>query len=248
MIGDPLRAAQAAARAARPRRFYRTVSVEPRAAGHVVLLDGREVRTPARHALALPSPALAEAVAEEWRAQEAVIDAVRMPVTRLANSAIDGVASAMDDVRADISRFAEADLVCYRAAEPEGLVAAQCAHWDPVIDWARGRLGVRVVLAEGVMHVAQPPEARERIDAALAARGPLELAAVHVMTTLTGSCLIALAVADGRLSAEAAWAAAHVDEDWQISQWGEDAEATARRASRWHDMEAAARVAALLRG
>lgn len=248
MSDNPMKAAREAARAARPKRFYRSVEVAAADAGHSVLLDGRPVRTPARRTLALPNAAYAEAVAEEWRAQRDLIEAETMPLTRLANSAIDGVADALAEVRADIARFAEADLVCYRAEGPEGLVEAQRRHWDPVVDWAREALDIRLVLAEGVMHVAQQDETSERVAAALSNRDSFTLAALHVMTTLTGSCMIALAVAEGRLAGPEAWSAAHVDEDWQITRWGADAEATARRDARWREMEAAARTVALLRG
>ena len=247
MSGNPDRPVEAEPREF-PRRFYAAVRVAARADGHAVLLDEREIKTPARRTLSLPVEPLAEAVAEEWRAQEKVIDPGTMPLTRMVNAALDGVAQAPEEVRADIVRFAEVDLVCYRAGGPDGLVAAQRAQWDPMVDWARDALGVKLALAEGVMHVPQPAETPERVAEATADFDALRLTAVHVMTTLTGSCVIALAVARGAVTAEAGWDAAHVDEDWQISQWGEDAEARERRQTRWREMEAAARMAALLRG
>jgi chaperone required for assembly of F1-ATPase len=228
-------------------RFYTEVGVASREEGYAVLLDGRELRTPARRRLGLPVAPLAEAVAEEWRAQGETIRSDTMPITRLVNSAVDGVADAMDVVRSDIVRFAEADLVCYRAEGPDGLVIAQQEQWDPVIAWARDELAIRLNLAEGLMHIAQPPEVSSSVAAEAARHDPFSLAALHVMTTLTGSSVIALAVSRGRLSAEEAWSAAHVDEDWQIAQWGADSEAMARRDARWRDMAAAARVIALLR-
>jgi chaperone required for assembly of F1-ATPase len=146
-------------------------------------------------------------------------------------------------VRAEIVSYVGADLLCYRAGEPEALVAAQAAAFDPALDWAHEALGARFILSEGVKHVAQPEPSLAAVSAALAAIDDcFALAALHVMTTLTGSALLALAVAKGRLAAEEAWRAAHVDEDFQISQWGEDAEAKVRRAARWREMEAAAKV------
>jgi chaperone required for assembly of F1-ATPase len=243
-----MKSAQTHARPELPTRFYKTVTVKAHGDGHAVLLDGREVRTPARTRLVLPAPALAEAVAEEWRAQGERIDPATMPLTRIVNSALDGVAAAREQVCADIVRFADADLVCYRADGPESLVQAQQRHWDPLVRWARDSLGVQLVLAEGVMHVDQPAGTADRLAEALSGHDALRLAALHVMTTLTGSCIIAIAVAKGQLSGREAWAAAHVDEDWQIGQWGADAQAAARREMRWRDMEAAARIVALLRG
>ena len=212
-----------------------------------VLLDGKPIRTPAKRDLALPTAALAEAIAAEWAAQAAHVDPATMPLTRLANSAIDGVAGREAEVRADIAKYAGSDLVCYRAEGPEGLVERQCRAWDPILEWARETLGARFEVATGIMPVAQPDAGRAAVAEALAHLDAFTLAALHVMTTLMGSALLALGHARGRLSAEAAWAAAHVDEDWQISQWGEDAEAEARRERRWAEMQAASRMLSLLR-
>jgi chaperone required for assembly of F1-ATPase len=170
-----------------------------------------------------------------------------MPLTKLANSAIDGVKGREDDVIGDIVNYAGSDLVCYRAEGPRGLVEGQRTHWDPVLVWAKSALGAPFVFAEGVVHVAQPQASLERLREALKAQAPFGLAALHVMTGLTGSALLALAVALGRMTSEEAWKAAHVDEDWQIAQWGEDAEAAARRAARRRDFDAAARALALLK-
>ena len=180
-------------------------------------------------------------VAAEWERQRETIDPADMPLTRLLNSAIDGVAHTMAETRADILGYAGSDLLCYRAEEPETLVARQAQAFDPVLRWAAESLGARFNVTAGVMHVAQPPEALAAIGAALEAYDdPVALAALSVMTTLTGSALLALAVARGFLSAEAAWRAAHVDEDFQAERWGADAEAMARRQARWREFEAAA--------
>lgn len=228
-----------------PKRFYTTAEAGEHEGRHVVLLDARVVKTPGKRLLAVETAALAAAIAAEWAAQGERIDPATMPLTRLANTTIDGVAPQADAVRADIVKYAGSDLVCYRATFPAELAAAQARAWDPVLTWAQSRLGARFFLADGVMPVAQLPEALARVEAHVAPFGPFRLAAAHVMTTLTGSALLALATLDGALDAEAAWSAAHVDEDYQISQWGEDAEAKARRAKRHDDMKAAARLVAL---
>jgi chaperone required for assembly of F1-ATPase len=243
---DPLDPTESARRNMRPqlrKRFYQRAHVGE-AAPFAVLLDNRPVRTPAGNALALPSRALGEAVAAEWDAQQERIDPAVMPLTRLVNSIIDGVATAPAPVADEVAKYLGSDLVCYRADTPAGLVARQAQHWDPILDWARETLGARFVLAEGVMFAAQPDHAIAEASAAIPS-DPWRLGAVNVITTLTGSALIALALAQGRLSVDEAWAAAHVDEDWNMSQWGRDEVALARRATRFAEMQAAGQVLAL---
>lgn len=238
---DPARRAQLQMRTPLPKRFYKEVTVasDPDG-GYLVHLDGKPVRTPAAVILKLPTEAAAKLVADEFSAQGETINPVTMPVTRLVNTAIDGVAADMQAVLEDILRFASSDMLCYRADSPQKLVERQNEAWDPVLDWARSELGARFFLAEGVMHVEQPRETIGAIGIHLAQRKePLRLAALHVMTSLTGSALLALAVERKALDAETAWAAAHVDEDWNIEQWGEDAEASARRAARERDFRSA---------
>jgi chaperone required for assembly of F1-ATPase len=222
-----------------PRRFYRTAAVARDKDGFAVRLDGRPVRTPKKHLLVLPTGALADAVAAEWNAQGDRVDPDTMPLTKLANTALDGVVPHRAAVAADIVAYAGSDLLCYRAAAPEPLARRQHAAWDPVLAWAEADLGAHFALGEGVMPVAQSQAALARVAAAVDRFGPLQLAALHVMTTLTGSALLALAHALGRLTLEQAWAAAHVDEEWQVSQWGEDAEAAARQRRRLAEMRAA---------
>jgi chaperone required for assembly of F1-ATPase len=238
----------AAKKSSLPKRFYKNVGIKDEGEGGAeLLLDGKTVRTPGKALLALPARALADAVAEEWRAQRERIDPATMPLTKLANSAIDGVKGREQAVIDDIVKYAGSDLMCYRAEAPEGLVAAQAKHWDPVLAWAKATLNAPLKLSEGVVHVAQPQASLERIRAELERFDAFSLAALHVMTTLTGSALLALAVARGRLTPEEGWKAAHVDEDFQISQWGEDEEAARRRVHRWRDFDASARLIALLR-
>jgi chaperone required for assembly of F1-ATPase len=245
--GDPMRAAQRNMRPGAVRRFYAEAGVARLAEGFVVQLDGRPAHTPAGARLVLPTLAAAELVAREWAEQGETIEAATMPATRIANSAIDGVAAAIAETRAALAVYAGSDLLCYRAEAPQELVDAEAAAFDPVLDWARETLGAAFILAEGVNHVRQPDTALQAIEAALATLSdPFALTALHVMTTMTGSILLALAVLRGRLSAGEAWRIAHVDEDFQISRWGEDDEAMARRAARWREMLAAGRLAEAL--
>lgn len=235
---DPMARAQAAQRPPRPRRFYAGASVGEAEGGFTVLLDGRPVRTPARGLLKVPTRVLAEALAQEWDAQAEEIDPFSMPLTRLVNVALDRVVPEAAAVRDEVARYAGTDMLFYRAEGPAGLVERQARHWDPVLAWARDTHGAPFFLAEGVCHVAQPEGSLARVHA-LVPEAPLPLAAVHVMTTLTGSALLALAVLEGMMDADAAWRAAHVDEDWNREQWGEDEIATARRAARRLEMDAA---------
>jgi len=230
-----------------PKRFYKDVTVECGDGGFAIRLDGKPVKTPKKQALAVPTRALADAIAAEWAAQGAHIDPGTMPLSKLAITALDGVAEHMSAVAADIVKFAASDLVCYRADKPAALQRLQAEVWDPLLKWAERDLSARFVLAEGVMPVTQSPAALDRIAAALAPFDAMALTSLHVMTTLLGSAILALAHAKGHLSAEDAWAAAHVDEDWQISQWGVDVEAAERRAKRLSEMQAASRFLELLK-
>ncbi len=248
---DPVKAAQREMKRPLPRRFYTEVAVAPEANGFALTLDGKTVRTPARAVLRLPTQALAEALAAEWRGQGEFITPATMPLTRMANTALDGVAAQMDRVVAEVAKFAASDLLFYRAGAPEALVAAQNALWTPVLDFAEKAYGARFNLAEGVIYVAQPDEsvaAIAQVIEAEAARpdGAFRLTALHEMTALTGSVLIALALASGAMAFDAGWAAAHVDEDFQARQWGADEEAQARRAARLRDMRAAYELYAAL--
>jgi len=239
---DPMEAARKGARPRLSKRFYKRAHVgEGGADGVPVLLDDKPVRTPARRPLAVPTRALAEHLAQEWDAQRELIDPTRMPLTRLANAVIDAVAEHAGAVADEIANYLGSDLLCYRADTPDGLVARQAQAWDPLLAWAREALGARFVLAQGVVHVAQP---REAIAAARATipTDPWRLGAVSSIVALTGSALLALALAAGAIEADAAWAAAHVDEDWQMSQWGRDEIALARRAFRRGEFDAAVAV------
>ncbi len=242
---DPHELARRDLKKALPRRFYKEASVAEEDGRFALALDGRRARTPARNMLAVPSRDLADRIALEWGAQTDVIDPATMPLTRIVNSALDGVAREMEAVADEVVKYAGSDLLCYRASDPRSLIAEQAAAWDPVLAWVRERHGARFMLAEGVMFVEQTQAASEAVRKAVASSvgesdaAPLRLAALHVITTLTGSALLALAVAQGFLNLEDAWKAAHVDEDFQIRNWGEDFEAAARRERRWAEMQAA---------
>ena len=245
---DPVELARRDLSKALPKRFYKEAAVNERDGAFVVVLDGRKALSPARAALALPTRAAAEALAAEWAAQGEIIDPAAMPLTRIINAALDGVAVRTEAVRADIVKYAGTDLLCYRAAEPDALVAAQRAAWDPVLAWARAAHGIDLQLAEGVVFVAQPDAARAAVAQVVGAvPAPLQLACLHVMTDLSGSALLALALAHGRLGVAEAWAAAHVDEDFQMRIWGIDMQAMERRAARERDFKAAARLLDLIR-
>jgi chaperone required for assembly of F1-ATPase len=238
---DPTQLARSAMRPQLRPRFYQRAEVEAGGGEFGIVLDGRPVKTPARRPLAAPSSALARALAAEWDAQRDVIDPARMPLTRLANTIIDGVVEAPAPVAAEVERYLACDLVFYRAPAPAGLVARQAAAWDPVLAWARDALGARFTLAEGMVFVAQSPDALAAASVAIP-RAPWPLGALHSVTTLTGSALMALALMRGALSLEATWNASHVDEDWNMDLWGRDALALERRAARFAEMQAAATV------
>jgi chaperone required for assembly of F1-ATPase len=230
-----------------PKRFYQAVDVAETPDGWQVRLDGRPVKTPKRAPLALPTRALADAIAAEWEAQGASINPHSMPLTKLANSTLDGVTAAEAAVRAEIVAYAGNDLICYRAERPDRLAQLQRARWDPLLIWVTEQFGARLHAVTGVMPVRQSQDCTRRLADAVAALDAFALASAHVMTTLTGSAVLALAHIHGRLTAEEAWSAAHVDEDFQSATWGEDAEARKRLDARRAEMLAAARFFALSR-
>jgi chaperone required for assembly of F1-ATPase len=222
------------------KRFYKEVSVS---SDYGIALDGRPVKTPAKALLILPNTKLAEAVADEWRAQGDKIDPWKMPSTGLANAAIDKITP---ELVAGLAAYAESDLLCYRAAEPPALVARQDAEWNPVLDWARGRYDVSFTLVPGIIHQPQPPATINRLGAALEAYPPFAIAALSQVITISGSLVIGLALAENAIGAEAAFDAAHLDELWQEEQWGADDFALEARAARRGDFLAACGFLALL--
>jgi chaperone required for assembly of F1-ATPase len=231
---DPVKRAQnAMARQVLPKRFYTEATIAEESGRFAIKLDGRGARTPGKTVLSLPTHLAASIVAREWNEQLDVINPHLMPATRIVNTALDGVSTMMAEVGAEIADFAGSDLVCYRADDPPGLVRLQDQHWNPVTDWAREILSARFVLAQGIIHASQSPGALARVKEAVNGyNDPVALACLHVLTTLSGSCLIALMAASGAASGETAWQAATVDEVWNIQFWGQDEEATIRTARR----------------
>ena len=237
---NPMDSARRLAAPVLQKRFYAKAEMVPEEGGYTLRLDGKRARTPGRRLIAVPHRHLADAIAAEWAGQGEEINPATMPVTRLANTVIDGVVDRMDELREGILAYAGTDLLCYRAGEPEGLVAQQREFWDPVLSRAEARLGARFLLAEGVVHVAQPATTLAAVGAELRSiDDPFRLAGLHLATTLTGSAVLALALYRGEIELDAAWRAAHVDEDWNIKEWGEDEEAAERRRRRFEDFRAA---------
>ncbi|MBI0476852.1 ATPase [Sphingomonas sp. MA1305] len=225
------------------KRFWTDVTVD--AAGGIAL-DGRPVRTPGRVPLALPTAALATAVADEWRSVGETLDPRAMPLTGLANAAIDRIAAAPAAFATGLAAYGESDLLCYRAAEPPALAARQAANWDPWLDWARGRYDVHFTVTAGILHQPQPAATLARLGDAVAALDPFHLAGLSPVVTITGSLVLALALAERAGDAETLWTAANLDEDWQAEHWGSDPLAEQARDVRRHDFDAAVRFLAAL--
>ena len=226
-----------------PKRFYKVVGVGQ---DFAILLDGRGVKTPLKAKLQLPNAAVAEAVAAEWQAQELLINPASMPLTKLANTAIDRVTTERAFICDEIKAYAANDLLYYRAEAPSELVALQSQHWNPVLTWASIFIAAPFQTTHGVIHIAQPKETLAAIDRHVETLAGFHLIIAHNLTILTGSALLAFKLMAKASHADAVWTAAHVDEDFQISQWGADHEATARRAYRRQDFEATVRFLALL--
>jgi chaperone required for assembly of F1-ATPase len=244
-LQDPVEAARRSVQRSQRKRFYDNATAISAEDSFAVRLDDKPVRTPAGRVLAAPTLALAQAIAAEWNAQRDVIDPAKMPLTRLVNAIIDGVCDHKGAVAAELEKYLTSDLVCYRAVSPKGLVERQAKEWDPILNWASETLGADFSVGEGLSHVTQPTQALAAAGAAIP-DDPWRLGAINAVTTLAGSALIALALARGRLTAEEAGRAAHVDEDWNIEQWGGDELALERRAFRFAELQAAATVLSLL--
>jgi chaperone required for assembly of F1-ATPase len=238
---DPEEAVRRTTRGPRRKRFYSHAGVVEGPGGFAITLDGRAVRTPSGRPLAAPTREIADTIAAEWQAQQEFIDPLTMPMTRFANSVVDAVVERVEAVTDDVAKYLGTDLLFYRAGHPEALVAREAAHWDPVVFWAANTLGAHFILAEGIVHVRQPEPAIAAARAALP-DDPWSIAALHVVTTLTGSALLALALLRGVRDADQVWISAHVDEDWNIEKWGVDEEVAARRAARLVDFRAAASI------
>src|ERR1700686_617563 len=231
---DPEEMVRRATRIPRRKRFYAKAGAAEGEDGFAITLDDKPIRTPSGRQVVVPVSEIAAAIVAEWEAQQEFIEPLTMPLTRFANSVIDAVVDRVEAVTDDVAKYFESDLLFYRAGHPEALVAREAALWDPVVFWAADALGAHFILAEGIVHVRQPDSAIAPARASLPT-DPWAIAALHVVTTLTGSALLALALMRGVIDQDQAWAAAHVDEDWNISQWGVDEEVAARRAARLGD-------------
>ncbi len=241
---NPQTAAQEAMRPKLPARFYKEATIFEECEGKFEIhLDGKPVKTPARNTLVLPATTTAQIVAEEWNAQKEYIDPAKMPATRLVNTAFDGIANHPQAVIEDMLKFASSDLLCYRASQPDGLVEQQTRYWDPVLDWAGENFGAYFETTRSLVQIVQPQEAIGAVNLALRRwPDPIQIAAMHTFTNLTGSVILSLAIACEHMDAAQAWKIAHVDEDWNTARWGEDYEAKKRRELRWCEMQAAHRL------
>ena len=244
---DPQEAVRRATRTPPRKRFYTSAGVAETDGGFSITLDGRPIKTPSGRIVVAPVREIAEAIAAEWQAQQETIDPLTMPLTRFANSVVEAVADRADAVADDVAKYLGTDLLFYRAGHPEALVAREAALWDPPLFWAAEELGAHFILTEGIVHVRQPEPAVAAARAALPT-DPWSIAAVHVITTITGSALLALALMRGVIDPDRVWAAAHVDEDWNIEKWGIDEEVAHRRAAREVDFRAATQILKALKG
>ena len=228
------------------KRFWKSAAAVEKDGGWGVELDGKPLRTPAREELLVSTEALAEAIASEWSSVEGDIDPRAMPLTGLANAAIDRVSVNKESFAKDLARYAEADLACYRAEGPQPLIDRQAKEWDALLAWGQRRFDVDFRMTSGIIHVAQPPATVERLAHAISALDAFRLAALSPLVTIGGSLLAALGVLEGAFEPEQAWDAVTIDDRWQLQQWGSDAEAEAALASRRWDFLAAARFLELL--
>lgn len=229
------------------KRFYKEAKVVPAESDFAVELDGKPLRTPEKRALTVPTGKLAKAIAGEWQGQGVTVKPLELPLTRLVSTGIDRVMPRRADVIAEIAKYATTDLLCYRADEPRELVERQQQIWQPLLDWAEARLDASFTVTQGVTPVVQMPATLASIERAIAAHDTMRLVALHLATTACGSVVLGLALLAERISAEEAFAAAQLDETFQIEHWGEDAEQTKTRAALKEDIALAARFAALLR-
>jgi chaperone required for assembly of F1-ATPase len=229
------------------KRFYRKAEPVQRASEHGITLDGKPIKTPGKRDLVVPKEALAAAIAEEWNAQQGEVRSATMPLTRLATTTVDRVATQRDAIIRQTANYAATDLVCYRAAHPPALATRQQAVWQPLIDWAVLRYDAPLVITSGVIPKSQPAASLRALASAVAEQDDFALTALHVATAACGSLVIALALLEGQLDAKQAFAASQLDESFQIEAWGEDAEQAERRRALAADIQAAALFISLLR-
>jgi chaperone required for assembly of F1-ATPase len=228
------------------KRFWKEAAAVPGESGWAVELDGKPLRTPARQPLIVPTAALGLGISEEWNGAGETLDPRQMPLTGLVNAAIDRVAPDPEAFAANLAKYAEGDLACYRTEGPRELVSRQEKSWDALLSWARRRFDVDFCTTSGIVHVPQPEATVRRLTHAVGSLDPFRLAGLSPLVTISGSLVAALAAAERQLSPEHAWAAVTIDEQWQAEQWGADAEAEAALEARRNDFFAAARFLELL--
>lgn len=228
------------------KRFWKAAETVQADAGWGIELDGKPIRTPARELLVVPTAALASGIADEWSAVEGEIDPRSMPLTGLANAAIDRIGTNKEAFAAELAQYAQADLACYRAEGPRRLVGLQAEQWGRLLGWARRRFDVDFETTSGIVHVAQPAATVDRLAHAISTLDRFQLAGLSPLVRIGGSLLAALGVLENAFSAEWAWESVTVDDRWQLEQWGSDAEAEAALAGRRRDFLAAARFLQLL--
>lgn len=229
------------------KRFYKIVAVAPGPEyGFAITLDGRTLKSPAKKPFILPSSSLADAVAAEWAAQGDNIAPSTMPLTQLASTAVDKIAADREAVIGGVAAYAETDLLCYRAEEPDVLIERQTRLWQPLLDWAALRYDAVLVVQTGLMPVRQYPQALQALRAAVEEYDNWRLSALQTATSACGSLVVALALLEAKLSAEEAFDVSQLDESYQIEKWGEDAESVARRANLRADIAACRQFVDLL--
>jgi chaperone required for assembly of F1-ATPase len=230
------------------KRFWKAAVAVPVDGGSAIELDGRRIKTPAKAELVVPTAVLADAIAAEWNGCGDDVEPRAMPLTGLANAAIDRIAPDKESFAAGIASYGESDLVCYRAEGPETLVRRQAESWDVLLSWARRRYDVDFTCQPGIMHVPQPRDTVRKLGHAVAALDACQLAGLSLLVTIGGSLIAGLAVLEEMMPAEAAWEAVSLDDRWQLEQWGDDAEALAALDLRRRDFLAAAKFLELVRG
>jgi chaperone required for assembly of F1-ATPase len=229
------------------KRFYKSVAAETTPEGWRILLDGKPVRTPGGRMLLLPTAALADAVAQEWRGQGDEIDPVSTPMLRLANTTLDGIRKDRAAVIAAILRFGEHDLLCYRGQAPASLAERQAREWNTMLDWVAKNHGARLAVTSGVGHVAQPPEALAALERAIAAHDDFALVGLHVIASITGSLVLALALVEGAINSAQAFQMSRLDEIHQAERWGTDVQAEQRANALAREIDVAATFIAAAR-
>lgn len=245
-VNDGYGRAQEHAKQPLPKRFYKDVSTDEQDGQHRVLLDGKPIKTPGKKTVGFPAAALAQLVADEWAAAEEKIDPSKMPMTRLCNTIVESGEEYLSAVRAEIVKYAGSDLLFYRAAGPDSLVASQREHWDAALEVFEKQHGARFELAGGIVHVDQPADSLAKVEQIVAQYGLYSAFAAMSITSITGSALLSIGLREGHFDAEQVWAAAYVDEDYQASQWGEDDQAMLARAYKRKDFDVAVKLFDLL--